>query len=354
MTGRERGTRRGDHHDACLVVVTHGLQRAGEVGHQLEAHGVALLRTVERDAGDRPVALDQDVVAHVSILGLTFENTTTAPDPHIAPSATPPSESSANAPPLYTRLTATSTTAASSRGRQARGTTNRTGTSKRRGQRRVGRRVAVADQADPSARLPAARPTGGIDQRAASSAAPAPMRRGRRPPSPRRAGACATRAAPARSTERDPTGREPPDRAHRAVPALGPTEDPRRERDGRCPPPSRWPRAPSARRSDAALDDQCSLTRCSHRGFGLLFAGHELVQHGAGDTADDREDDEHPELLERITPSEERDAQAAGRVHRRVVDRDADEVDEREHQTDRDSREAGRELPVEDRSDRRR
>ena len=100
VTGRERRPRRGDHHDTGVFVVAHGLQRAGEVGHQLEAHGVALLRAVERDAGDRPVALDKDVVAHVSILGLTFENTTTAPDPHIAPSATPPSESSANWPPL--------------------------------------------------------------------------------------------------------------------------------------------------------------------------------------------------------------------------------------------------------------
>ena len=100
VAGRERGPRRGDHHDTGVFVVAHGLQRAGEVGHQLEAHGVAFLGAVERDAGDRPVALDKDVVAHVSILGLTFENTTTAPDPHIAPSATPPSESSANWPPL--------------------------------------------------------------------------------------------------------------------------------------------------------------------------------------------------------------------------------------------------------------
>ncbi len=62
-------------------------------------------------------------------LGLKWENRTKAAEPHMTPSARPPSESSANCAPLYTRLTATSTTAAARIGRHQRGATAITGTS---------------------------------------------------------------------------------------------------------------------------------------------------------------------------------------------------------------------------------
>ena len=76
-----------------------------------------------------------------------------------------------------------------------------------------------------------------------------------------------------------------------------------------------------------------------------------VVQQAPGQCAerpaDQGEDDEHPELLEGPPALVDGDGEAAGRVHRRVVHRDADEVDERQRQADRDPGEPDRELAVE-------
>ena len=58
--------------------------------------------------------------------------------------------------------------------------------------------------------------------------------------------------------------------------------------------------------------------------------------------ADDRCHPEQPELTDRIAAHEQRGAGRAGRVHRRVGDRDRDQVDQRQAQADRDRRKAGR------------
>ena len=73
-----------------------------------------------------------------------------------------------------------------------------------------------------------------------------------------------------------------------------------------------------------------------------LRAGPGLPDQTAEQSADEREDDEDPELAERPPVLEHRGGDAAGRVHRRVVDRDRDEVDHREHEADGDAGEAGR------------
>ena len=68
-----------------------------------------------------------------------------------------------------------------------------------------------------------------------------------------------------------------------------------------------------------------------------------VVVHQAGQhRADDWRQPEHPELLERPPAHEHRRAGRPGRVHRRVGDRDADEVDERERQADGQRGEARR------------
>src|SRR5215510_11560991 len=58
------------------------------------------------------------------------------------------------------------------------------------------------------------------------------------------------------------------------------------------------------------------------------------VQEAAERRAHDRRDPEQPELRDRPPPDEERRPGAARRIHRRVGDGNADEVDEGERQTD--------------------
>lgn len=50
--------------------------------------------------------------------------------------------------------------------------------------------------------------------------------------------------------------------------------------------------------------------------------------------ADDREQDECPNLFDRVPTGKDRHTNASGRIHRRVVDRNADQVDKRQRQTD--------------------
>ena len=59
-------------------------------------------------------------------------------------------------------------------------------------------------------------------------------------------------------------------------------------------------------------------------------------------SADDRRDPEEPELLDRPAADEERGARAPRGVHGDVRHRDADQVDQREAEADRDRREPGR------------
>src|SRR5581483_12034607 len=58
--------------------------------------------------------------------------------------------------------------------------------------------------------------------------------------------------------------------------------------------------------------------------------------------AGDRRDPEEPELRDRPAADEERRSRAARGIHRRVRDRDADQVDERQREPDRDPRESDR------------
>src|SRR5690606_35701915 len=72
-------------------------------------------------------------------------------------------------------------------------------------------------------------------------------------------------------------------------------------------------------------------------GSGLQFPGppeQQPVQQCTEHTTDQREHDERPQLPHRPVLVG-RHGQAAGRVHRGVVDRDRDQVDERESETER-------------------
>jgi methionine sulfoxide reductase heme-binding subunit len=74
-----------------------------------------------------------------------------------------------------------------------------------------------------------------------------------------------------------------------------------------------------------------------------VFSGDEHLPDDPGeDPADQREHDERPELLEGPTSLEDRGREASSGVHRGVVDRDAHQVDEGEHQTDGEAGEADR------------
>ena len=68
------------------------------------------------------------------------------------------------------------------------------------------------------------------------------------------------------------------------------------------------------------------------------------MDHAGHHGADDRRDPEQPELLERPAADEQRRTGAARRVHRRVGHRNADQVDQRERETDREAGEARRAL----------
>ena len=68
----------------------------------------------------------------------------------------------------------------------------------------------------------------------------------------------------------------------------------------------------------------------------VVLGADEPVGQGAEHTADDRRDPEEPQLPDGPAAREERDARAAGRVHRGVRDGNADEVNERESEADGD------------------
>jgi len=65
-----------------------------------------------------------------------------------------------------------------------------------------------------------------------------------------------------------------------------------------------------------------------------LLLREPLIDHAAEYRAGNGRDPEQPQLLQRPTAHKERRARAARRVHRRVGDRDADQVDQREAEPD--------------------
>ncbi len=69
-----------------------------------------------------------------------------------------------------------------------------------------------------------------------------------------------------------------------------------------------------------------------------------LVYSRRQQRAEDRGNDEEPELSERPAALEHGHADAAGRVHAGIGDRDADEVDEHQDEADGDAAEPGREF----------
>ncbi|KAG1259587.1 hypothetical protein G6F65_015275 [Rhizopus arrhizus] len=71
-----------------------------------------------------------------------------------------------------------------------------------------------------------------------------------------------------------------------------------------------------------------------------------LVDDAADRAAQQRGDPEQPQLADRTAAGEERHGSGAGRVHRGVGDRDADQVDQGQREADRQRREAGRCLAM--------
>ena len=65
-----------------------------------------------------------------------------------------------------------------------------------------------------------------------------------------------------------------------------------------------------------------------------LLAADEAVGEGAGDGTDDGGDPEEPELADGPISDEDGDGGAAGRVNGGIRDGDADEVDERQPESD--------------------
>ena len=66
------------------------------------------------------------------------------------------------------------------------------------------------------------------------------------------------------------------------------------------------------------------------------------MEESGDEGADDGRDPEEPELVDRPATDEERGRGATRRIHRGVGDRNADEMDERERETDREAGEADR------------
>ncbi|KAG1319987.1 hypothetical protein G6F63_014474 [Rhizopus arrhizus] len=68
----------------------------------------------------------------------------------------------------------------------------------------------------------------------------------------------------------------------------------------------------------------------------------QAVGDGADDGAGDRRNPEQPQLLYRPTAHEQRRPSRTSRIHRRIRDGNADQVNQRQRQPDRDGRKAGR------------
>ena len=78
-------------------------------------------------------------------------------------------------------------------------------------------------------------------------------------------------------------------------------------------------------------EDDCS---------GLLLARHDGINHTGQRCANDGCEPEEPELLNGPAANEERGTRAACRVHRKVGDRNADQVNQGQPEADRDGRES--------------
>ena len=74
--------------------------------------------------------------------------------------------------------------------------------------------------------------------------------------------------------------------------------------------------------------------------FRVRLARHQRINDAGQRRADDGREPEEPELLNRPAADEQRRTRAARGVDRKIRDRDADEMDEREPEADSDGREA--------------
>src|SRR4051794_38430744 len=86
---------------------------------------------------------------------------------------------------------------------------------------------------------------------------------------------------------------------------------------------------PGAVRAAVRVAEGSALGRDLERG-GLAAAQEHGVDRAGDEAADDRGQDEQPQLDDRVTSGEQGGADRPGGVHRRVVDRDADQVDQGE------------------------
>src|SRR5436190_7612020 len=94
--------------------------------------------------------------------------------------------------------------------------------------------------------------------------------------------------------------------------------------------------------SNLAIKRALSFLNADHRAGGP----DRKVDTGGNQRSEDRRDDEQPELTQSPSTNKDRRSDAARRIDRRVRYRDTHQMDEREHQADRNTGKTDRRLDI--------